>query len=222
MPENTPDRKPTLVINAGGQSRRMGRAKALLPVPPDETPLLVHMVRRLQHLVEPPTIIVANDADLIAQLQIEPQPRFVPDHYPETGTLGGIATGLHALPQDGWALIMACDLPLVSARLCQALIAFTAERDAEGQELWDVVMPVVEDFAEPLHALYHARTLPAIEARLSRSERRAISFHPDVRVRTVDEATLRRYDPALHSFINANTPDEWAAALALLALERET
>jgi molybdopterin-guanine dinucleotide biosynthesis protein A len=178
------------------------------------------MVRRLRHVVNATTIIVANDADLVAQLQVEPQPHFVPDRYPDTGTLGGIATGLHALPQAGWALIMACDLPLVNARLCQALIAFTAERDVEGQDRWDVVMPVVEDFAEPLHALYHARALPAIEARLARGERRAISFHPDVRVRYVDEATLRRHDPALHSFMNANTPDEWATALALLAAEQ--
>jgi molybdopterin-guanine dinucleotide biosynthesis protein A len=36
-----------LIINAGGVSRRMGRSKALLPVPPDATPLIAHVARRL-------------------------------------------------------------------------------------------------------------------------------------------------------------------------------
>ena len=39
----------TLVVNAGGQSRRMGQDKALLPIPPG-TPLIAHVVRRLAPL----------------------------------------------------------------------------------------------------------------------------------------------------------------------------
>ncbi len=211
--------KPTLVLNAGGQSRRMGRAKALLPVPPHNTPLLVHMVERLRALAGEEVIIVANDPEVIAQLHFAPPPRFVADHYPDSGTLGGIATGLHALADDGWALLMACDLPLVSVRLCAALIALVAAHSEDGADLYDVVMPVVGGYEEPLHALYHRRCLPAIEARLAAGERRVISFLPDMRVLYVDEQTLRRYDPELRSFVNANTPAEWDHALALLAAE---
>ena len=214
--------KPTLVMNAGGQSRRMGRTKALLPVPPGNTPLLVHMVHRLRALVEESVIVVVNDAEVAAQIQLTPPPRFVADRYPDAGTLGGIATGLHALPGDGWALVMACDLPLVNAHLCAALVALANARADDGGDLWDVVMPVVGGYEEPLHALYHRRCLPAIEARLARGERRAISFLPNVRVSYVDEDLLRQSDPALHSFVNANTPAEWATALALLAAEQST
>ncbi len=211
-------------MNAGGESRRMGRTKALLPVPPQNRPLLVHMVQRLRPLVEDEVIIVVNDAEVAAQLVLDPPARFVADRYADAGTLGGIATGLHALDpqaqrQPGWALVMACDLPLVSARLCAALIALAATRDENGDDLWDVVMPVVDGYEEPLHALYHRRCLPAIEARLASGQRRVISFLPDVRVCRVDESTLRRHDPELRSFVNANTPEEWDAALALLAKE---
>lgn len=220
MDEVPPDRAPTLVMNAGGQSRRMGRNKALLPVPPNGTPLLVHMVHRLRALVEAEIIVVANDAEVAAHVTLDPPPRFVADRYADAGTLGGIATGLHHLPAEGWALVMACDLPLVSAPLCAALIAMALERDASGSDRWDVVAPVVGGFAEPLHALYHRRCLPFIEARLAQGERRVISFMPDVRVRYVDEAALRQVDPELRSFVNANTPEEWDTAVDLLAAEQ--
>ena len=60
------------------------------------------------------------------------------------------------------------------------------------------------------------RCLPAIEARLAEGQRRVISFMPDVRTRYVQEDELRRVDPDLRSFVNANTPEEWEAALDLL------
>jgi len=206
-----------LIINAGGASRRMGRPKALLPAPPAGTPLIAHVAQRLAALPWTRVIVVANDPELPARAQLPPATLFVPDAYPETGTLGGIATGLQQV--EGWAIVVACDLPLVSA----ALFAHLAQRAAEavnGADRWDAVVPLVGGYAEPLHALYHRRCLPAIEARLAQGQRRVISFLDDVRTCTVTEDELRTVDPQLHSFINANTPAEWDAALQLLALEQ--
>lgn len=208
-----------LIINAGGASRRMGRPKALLPVPPDGTPLIAHVVQRLITLPWARVIVVANDPEPLAQAQLPPATLFVPDAYPKTGALGGIATGLQQV--EGWAIVVACDLPLVSA----ALFVHLAQRAAEtvnGADRWDAVVPTVGGYAEPLHALYHRRCLPAIEAQLAQGQRRVISFLDDVRACTVTEDELRTVDPHLHSFINTNTPAEWDAALQLLALERAT
>jgi molybdopterin-guanine dinucleotide biosynthesis protein A len=80
-------------------------------------------------------------------------------------------------------------------------------------------VPVVGGYEEPLHALYHRRCLPAIETRLAQGQRRVISFLGDVRTRYVSEEDLRAVDPQLHSFVNANTPAEWDAALQLLISE---
>lgn len=208
-----------LIINAGGASRRMGRPKALLPVPPHATPLIAHVAQRLAALPLTRVIVVANDPDLPAQAQLPAATLFKPDAYPETGTLGGIATGLQQV--DGWAIVVACDLPLVSAALF-ALLAQRAAATVAGADRWDAVVPMVGGYAEPLHALYHRRCLPAIEARLLQGQRRVISFLDDVRTCTVTEQELRTVDPQLHSFVNANTPAEWDAALQLLALERMT
>lgn len=211
---------PTLVINAGGQSLRMGRTKALLPVPPHNAPLLLHILRRLAPVTGDRTVIVAGDEGMVTSLQAaiptDPARVFVADAYFDAGTLGGIATGLRHV--EAWAIVAACDLPLVSAPLFAFLATLAAEQE-NGADRWDAVVPVVGGYEEPLHALYHRRCLAAIEARLEAGQRRVISFMPHVRVRYVQEDELRRYDPDLHSFVNANTPEEWQQALDLLAAE---
>lgn len=200
-----------LVINAGGESRRMGRPKALLPVPPGETPLVASVAARLACLLPAQQIVVANDATLAAEAGLSAQTRFVADSWPGTGTLGGIATGLQQVA--GWALVVACDLPLVSPQVCALLL----QRAAEGG--WDAVVPRIGGYPEPLHALYHRRCLPAIVARLAQGERRVVSFMADVRTCFVEGEALRAVDPDLRSFFNANTPEEWQRALQLLAEE---
>lgn len=202
-----------LIINAGGESRRMGRSKALLPVPPDDTPLIAHVARRLASLPLDRVIVVANDPTLPAMAQLSAPTIFVADAYPGAGALGGIATGLQQI--DGWAAVVACDLPLVDPQVFALLTHIAAERDDQG-ECWDAVVPVIGGYEEPLHALYHRRCLPAIEARLVQGQRRVISFMGDVRTRYVSEDELRSVDPQLHSFVNANTPAEWDAALQLI------
>lgn len=198
----------------------MGRDKALLPVPPDGRPLLAHVVARLAPLEPAALVVVTNNPELPALAALPGAPQFVVDAYPDTGTLGGIATGLRHTPE--WALVVACDLPLVSAALCRFLWAIAQEEGngaSDRTDRWDAIVPVVGGYEEPLHALYHARCLPAIEARLAQGQRRVISFLADVRTRYVGEDELRRVDPDLHSFVNANTPEEWATARDLLLRE---
>lgn len=215
--------RPKLIVNAGGNSRRMGTPKALLPVPPHSVPLVLHIMRRLAPVTAEHPVLVVNSGAMVESIGLalaegaEPPPvTFVQDRNADEGTLGGIISGLQAV--EGWALIVACDQPLVSARLIAQLASLAQEQD-DRADRWDVIMPVVGGYEEPLHALYHTRCIPTIDRYLAAGQRRVISFLRDVRVRTVHEEELRRFDPDLRSFVNANTPEEWQHALELLALE---
>ena len=210
-----------LIVNAGGVSRRMGMDKALLAVPPEGTPLVRHVIERLSGLVSGQTFVIANDPLLVSKAGLPPSVSQIPDRYPGAGALGGLATGLALC--SGWAMVVACDMPMVSPALFAELAVLAQENeyiDTEGdegiREPWDAVIPTTEGYPQPLHALYHRRCLPAMEALLARQSLRNANLYDAVRVRYVDEPALRRIDPDLHSFFNVNRPEDWQHALLLL------
>jgi len=205
----------SLVINAGGQSRRMGQDKALLPVPDSGQPLLRHIVQRLQSVSLEQRIIVTNNPQLAQLALLDTPARYLPDAYPDVGPLGGIATGVLAC-QD-WGIYVACDMPLVNPKIFHFLCTLAGEQTETGSQRWDAIVPQIGGYEQPLHALYQRSVLPAITKCLATGERRATSFLKDVRVRWVSEAELRPLDTNLYSFFNANTPEEWAEAIRLLA-----
>ncbi|MCK4415091.1 MAG: molybdenum cofactor guanylyltransferase [Candidatus Eisenbacteria sp.] len=64
-------------------------------------------------------------------------------------------------------------------------------------------------FFEPLHALYHRRCLPAIEATIAAHQRKITDVYPRARVRAVPESSWARVVGAAELvFANANTPEE--------------
>jgi molybdopterin-guanine dinucleotide biosynthesis protein A len=197
----------TLLINAGGESTRMGQSKALLPVPSVGMPLIGHVATRLRPLAQT-CIIIANDpalCDAVAPLGAI----CLPDAYANAGPLGGLATGLGQI--EGWAICVACDMPMVDPAIFRFLINLALATDETGDPQWDAVVPYVDRRPQPLHALYHRRCLPAIIARLAAGQRRMDSFLTDVRLRTVAEEELALIDPSFSSFSNINTPAEWSA-----------
>lgn len=197
----------SLVINAGGESRRMGTPKALLPMPQNGKPLLRHLLDQLAPIATGATVVVLNDRRLADALRLGEGVQVVPDAYPDGGPLGGIATGLRLCP--GWAILLACDMPLVKPAVVRYLCSLAGPA-------WRAIVPVVDQMPQPFHALYHRQLLSVIEKKLATGTRRAASFLDEVPTRWVSETELRPFDPALHSFINVNTPEEWAAACALM------
>lgn len=207
----------SLVINAGGQSRRMGQDKALLTVPTNQQPLLAHIMLRLHHLPIDQIIVVSNHLPATPIAALAVPVTFVSDAYSGAGALGGMATGLEWC--SDWGIFVACDMPLVRAGVFEFLCELAGEEDANGASCWDAVVPRIDGYAQPLHALYQRSVLPAIQKRLAAGELRATSFLDDVRVRWVSETELCTLDPDFCSFFNANTPEEWQTAIRWLANE---
>ena len=191
---------PTLLLNAGGASRRMGQPKALLPMPGSTTPLIRHIAARLLPLAAD-LLVIANDPAIADAVKPLPA-RWLTDAYPDSGPLGGLATGLRACA--GWCICVACDLPFVQPNVFRYLI----DQTGDG---WEAIVPLVEGRPQPLHALYHRRALATVEAALQTGKRRMDSFYPQVRIRFVTEDEMRPIDAELRSFVNVNTPEEWAA-----------
>ena len=187
----------------------MGQPKALLPVPPDGSPLLFQILQRLQPLADH-VVVVLNESWIAQQAGLPSSVTIIADRYPETGVLGGIATGLQAC--SDWAILVACDMPFLNPTLFARLQTFASEQE-DGQARWDAIVPFIGGYAEPFHALYHRRCLPVIEQQLEKGERRANGFYPEVRLRRVEEDELRAVDPKLRSFVNVNTPQDWQQAL---------
>jgi molybdopterin-guanine dinucleotide biosynthesis protein A len=113
------------------------------------------------------------------------------------GPLGGIVAALAATSAD-WNLILACDMPNVSAELLKGL--FTAA-EAGCAEV-DCVAPVHEAGTEPLCAVYHRRALPALRAALDANRLKMQAI-----VRSLHTRFWRTGDSS--PFRNLNTPEEW-------------
>lgn len=203
----------SVVVAAGGKSRRLGQDKVLLPwpAPPDAAPgadpgalrgtLLGATLSRLANL---------SDDLIVVGRQLPPALlyRCVADNFPDAGPLGGLEAGL-AEARYPRAMALAADMPFLNLALLRALVEL-AEREG-----WDAVVPRVEGEPDPLHAVYSKDCLPAIRAALAAGQRRMIAFLPAVRVRYVDAGELRRYDPELRSLWNINTPEDLAQAAKL-------
>lgn len=189
-------------ILAGGASRRMGRPKALIAIGGQT---LIERTADVLHALQPTVseVFVVGVLPAYAALGL----RCVPDGVPGQGPLGGIATALRHAAEDR-TLIVACDMPNLSADLLRAMLATTGDEDALVPEL----MSADGSRAEPLHAIYRHSCLAAIDACLARGELKTTAFFDAVNVRRLDEEWLRRYDPTLASFINVNTPAELRAA----------
>lgn len=184
----------TLVILAGGASRRMGRDKAALPAA--ETTVAERLIRRLAPVVD--QVIIAGGS-----LEI-PGVRRVPDRRPGLGPLAGMQTGFEvALHPLVW--VVACDLPDVTPALLSLLRSNAADVDA--------VVPVAGGEVQGLCALYRRRVSSRIDDLLATNRRSVQALLSEIRARYLDQRELRAVDPELDSFRNLNTPAEYDAWL---------
>ena len=193
----------SVVILAGGQSRRMGRDKRALPWLPapdgSQRTLLGHIVATVSRLTED-VVLVANDDPGISGVRV------VGDLYSRSGSLGGIYSGLAAAAHN-LAFIAAADMPFLNPSLIRELVGRTSRADA--------VVPMTDGRPEPLHAVYRKTVLRPARQRIERRELKVAPVFDAVRTVWVSEHETRSLDPDLRSFWNLNTPDDYTRALAL-------
>lgn len=122
----------------------------------------------------------------------------VRDLAPGAGPLGGICSALRS-SQAAWNLVLACDMPRVTAAFLDDLLA-----EAERGEA-DCLLPAgPSGLPEPLCAVYHERCLGPLLAAFARGVRSIAEALAGVRVRILPV-------PDGSVFDNCNTPESWAA-----------
>jgi molybdopterin-guanine dinucleotide biosynthesis protein A len=189
----------TIVIQAGGESRRMGQDKALAPFL--GKPLIQRLVTRLSPLADE-LIVTTNQPDSYSFLGL---PLF-PDARPGRGALGGLYTALTHASQPLVAVV-ACDMPFANPNL----LAYQA--GLLQDEAADIAIPLMPDGYEPMHAVYRRETcLPAVEWALDNDQWKLISWFSRVRVRALSPEECHLLDPQDLAFSNVNTPQELAEA----------
>lgn len=181
------------VILSGGESRRMGSDKALLPL--HGARLIDHVHARLAGLFAE-VLIVTNAPQVYHDIPC----RKVADIFAQGGALAGIHAGLSQARQQH-IFVVGCDMPFVSPELVKSICA----RAGQGH----LILPVSSSGHEPLHALYGKSCLPAMEQVLRDGEKRIAGFFDQVQVVKIPAANLQQIDPLERSFYNINTPEEY-------------
>jgi molybdopterin-guanine dinucleotide biosynthesis protein A len=189
----------TIAIQAGGESRRMGQDKALLPFL--GKPLIQRVIERLSRLADE-LFVTTNQPEAYRFLGLP----LVPDVIPGRGALGGLFTALSAARQPLVAVV-ACDMPFASPGLLEA------ERSLLLATGSDAVIPQTEGGTEPFHAVYRREAcLPAIQAAMAADRWRVDAWFSQVRLHLMLPQEVRPYDPGGIAFWNVNTPQELAQA----------
>ncbi|MYC76795.1 molybdenum cofactor guanylyltransferase [Candidatus Poribacteria bacterium] len=210
----------TGVILAGGQSRRMGENKALMPLGDDA--LIGHVIRRMR-LITDELLLITNTPTEYANLGVSMHG----DIFPDTGALGGIYTGLMHASHDA-VLCVACDSPFLNPNLLAYLVSVLGEYDA--------VMPYTYSrnkdigVTNPFHsthqitlqtlcAAYSKRCLPIIESMLRESELRVHALAERAHIKRISPEIWQKFDPDGRSFFNINTPEDFERADSYMRMQ---
>ena len=196
------------IILAGGKSSRMGRAKAALPF--GGSTILQRIVAELSSGFDE-IIVMAARADS-EPFPVEPMIRGIPgvvllrDEDSYAGPAGALARGLDAARSET-AFACSCDLPLLRITVARFLCEIIGCKDA--------AIPEVAGRLQPLCAAYRRASRAAITTLAGTGERRLTAIVNRLNLRTVTEAELLPVAPGLTSFLNINTPEDYARALKL-------
>ena len=121
----------------------------------------------------------------------------IPDRYPGEGPLGGILTALHHTSSE-WNLIVACDLPELTANFLLRLL------DAAEASGCDALLPhTAGGRPQPLCAIYRTSARDSIEKQFRAGIRKVTVALDGLDIHHLEVAEVLQFQ-------NVNTPEDWA------------
>ena len=192
----------TGIVLSGGQSKRMGREKGLIPLL--GKPLIAYSIHVLEKTCSE-VIISANQEDYKAfGFPV------INDEMAGIGPAGGILSCLKASRTEG-NFILSCDMPLVSTDL----VRYILERRGNA----GVTVPLHNGYPEPLCGFYSKAIIPEFRNRIKNGVYKIQDILEKLNVSFLEiEPALGFYHPGL--FENVNTQYDLKRIEAILKSKR--
>jgi molybdopterin-guanine dinucleotide biosynthesis protein A len=199
-------------ILAGGASSRMGREKGLLKFGGE--PLVVRTASLIEPLVTEVTVIGPPERYAILGLRTLADQNLAGLAGEEVvrTPLVGIATALNSTSSP-WNLILACDLPYLTAEWLDWLLARAIDSDAQ------IVMPRTSRGLEPLAAVYRMECASSIVAAIESGVRKVTDAMAEFRTEQLSEIDWQVHDPHGRVLTNMNTLSDYEDAKQFLKAE---
>ena len=186
------------LVLAGGRSTRMGQDKAALQVA-GRTQLERAMALLAPRVTRSFVSVRSDQRDDPARRGFEQ----IADTRASLGPVAGILAALERFPDSAW-LVLACDLPLLNAATLDLLLRKRAPR-----RLATAFRSSHDGLPEPLCAVYEGAARAALAAYVAGGGTCPRKF-----LSAADVELLEQPDP--RALDNANTPEEYAAAMSAL------
>jgi molybdopterin-guanine dinucleotide biosynthesis protein A len=169
----------TLLVLAGGDSRRMGRSKAWIEV--GDGYLLRYVVERLAPAFSEVMVAFAEPEQLDRHIPY----RVVFDRKRHAGPLAGLEAGLMSARHDA-LFAVACDMPYVTTN--------TAEMAVVAARGVDAAIPRHDGLFEPVCGAYRKTALPVIASALDAGRYTAHDVVMDLEVTWLEGLDAREFE----------------------------
>ena len=181
------------LVLAGGRSRRFGSDKAAVVVA--EKAQLDFLVSMLTKVVSDVRVSIRSDQ---ASDSLRAAYSQVLDQHTELGPAGGLLAAHELEPESAW-LVVACDMPSITANLLRELI------DRRKPHRGATAFVGSDGKPEPLCAIYEPATLRVLQASVASDGHGVLG--PRQLLLDADTALIQPLAGSIESF---NTPDELA------------
>lgn len=186
---------PSAAILTGGRARRFdGRNKSALVV--EGRTILERQVAELSAVADDIMLVGSGGPGAAGAV------RHVPDRAPGLGPLAGLDAALEAA-RHPVLLLVACDMPFVTAALFARLVQLAADAEA--------VVPSDDRGYHPLCAAYARSCRPAVARHLAEKRLKLTDLLQVLHVRTLSGPELEALGGS-RLLINVNTATDYAAA----------
>jgi len=202
--------KSSVIILAGGFSKRFGRDKGLVKL--EGKPLVMYLLERVARVADEKVIVVGSKAqrDVFSPL-FGHLAQVIVDKYDGIGPLIGALTGFETVRSE-YSLLLPCDTPFLSSEIAALLLDCCVGRSATVPR-WP------NGWIEPLQAAYDTKSsITAIKKALEQGKmdmRSMISYLRDTRY--ISALVLRKLDLKLLTFFNINTLADLGKAESMLS-----